>query len=347
MELSIKTPRRAIAGDWIATSLLLIGFAAHPAAACGESVASEPIVITHDGQHVRNLIITASNGPGILIDGHADVVIEDVVILHGAGPGIEVTGARNTTIRNADILFTSAPVSGPNPSADANNIDCFDSPGLEVTNVRLTRGSTGIYLHRCPDSRLRQIEGHDQRGPFPRGQLVQWNASDRGVLSDFSTENSIEHSWTEDNVNVYRSRNVVIRRGLVDGNNSPSGDGILIDEESGHVLVERVDAVRQGNGCFGVFGGGGFDVTFRDTRCSDTLCQLPRGNPLSRSLGWAIDPESIAGNLNIIRGAYQRLCNPENRLWDEKMLRQHSLAEAAFTPRAPQRVTLCRYAYPR
>lgn len=49
---------------------------------------------------------------------------------------------------------------------------------------------------------------------------MQWNASDNGVLEDFSVENPPE-SWPEDNVNVYKSLSATIRRGLVDGNNSP------------------------------------------------------------------------------------------------------------------------------
>jgi hypothetical protein len=46
-------------------------------------------------------------------------------------------------------------------------------------------------MNLCPHSRLSMIEGHDQRGPFPRGQLVQWNTSSDGLLEDFSNETSL------------------------------------------------------------------------------------------------------------------------------------------------------------
>jgi hypothetical protein len=192
---------------------------------------------------------------------------------------------------------------------------------------------------------LSLIEGHDQRGPFPRGQLVQWNNSNDGMLTDFSSENFLFRSWTEDNVNVYQTTGVTIRRGLLDGNNSPSGDAVMVDEASGNVTVQDVDAVHQGNGCFGIYGGGGHDVSFINTRCRDTRCTLPRGKPLSGSLAWAIDPKSISGNLNIVNASYFHLCNPANIVWDATKLTVNDIKRRNFTARRPLRVKLCRYGY--
>ncbi len=330
----------------IAVSLACIaGLPASAAPVCPIYTPSGPVTVTHDNQVISALDITSTDGPGITVSGFSGVVIDHVTIHHNGGPGIAVASAPGLTIRNADIVFDGAPAAGANPSAGDNNIDCLSSPGLTVRNVRLTRGSSGIYLNRCSGSTLSFVEGHDQRGPFPRGQLVQWDNADHGTLSNFSDENSLAYSWTEDNVNVYQSQYVTIRNGLVDTNNSPSGDGVIADNLSGHVLVQNVDAVHQSNGCFGIYGGGEHDVTFQHTRCADTVCTLPRGAPLSGSLAWAVDPAAIAGDLNIESSRYENLCNPSNIVWDASRLTIRQITAAPFTPRAPLRVKLCKYAY--
>ncbi len=318
---------------------------ARGAPVCPTYTPSGPVTVTHDHQIIRALDITSTNGPGITVAGFSGVVIDHVTIHHNGGPGIAVAFAPSLTILNADIVFDGAPASGANPSAADNNIDCLSSPGLTVGHVRLTRGSSGIYLSRCSGSTLSFIEGHDQRGPFPRGQLVQWDNADHGTLTDFSDENSLANSWTEDNVNVYQSQYVTIRNGLVDTNNSPSGDGVIADNSSSHVLVQNVDAVHQSNGCFGIYGGGEDDVTFEHTRCADTICMLPRGAPLSGSLAWAVDPTAVTGGLNIEASRYENLCNPSNIVWDADKLTIDQISPAHFTPRAPLRVKLCSYAY--
>jgi hypothetical protein len=314
-------------------------------ASCPTYGTSGPIAVTRNSQHIENLVITSTNGPAIQINGFSGVAINNVVIHHNGGPGIALAFAPGTTISNADIIFDGAPPAGANPSTNDNNIDCLKSDRLTVANVRLTRGSTGIYLNQCPHSTLTSIEGHDQRGPFPRGQLVQWDNSNHGTLTNFSDENDVATSWTEDNVNIYQTQHIRISNGLVDTNNSPSGDGIIADNASGDVLVENVDAVHQSNGCFAAYGGGEFHVTFRHTRCRDTVCTLPRGNPASGSLAWALDPAAKTGALNIERSVYANLCNPGNLVYDADKASILQLKSANFTPMPPLRVTLCQYGY--
>jgi hypothetical protein len=308
---------------------------------------SGPITVTRNGQVIENLVITSTDGPAIQINGFSGVNINNVVIHHNGGQGITLAFAPSATISNADIIFDGAPPVGADPSTNDNNIDCLKSDGLTVSNVRLTKGSSGIYLNQCRGSTLSGIEGHDQRGPFPRGQLVQWDNSNHGTLTDFSDENSLVTSWTEDNVNIYQSRHIRISDGLVDTNNSPSGDGVIADNLSGDVLVGNVDAIHQGNGCFAAYGGGEFNVTFRATRCRDNYCTLPRGNPLSGSLAWGLDPKAIKGKLNIERSVYANLCNPDNIVFDASRATILQLRPRDFTPRPPLRVQLCQYGYQR
>lgn len=302
-------------------------------------VDSGPVVATADGQVIEGLYIRATDGPGISIEGHSSVVVRNVRIEHNNGPGIEIIDADDTRIEGVSIDNLSAPPSGPNPSDEPLNIDCFESARLVVTDVRLTRGASGIYLLECPDATLSFVEGHDFRGPFPRGQLVQWNNSDRGLLEDFSVENPIDTSWPEDNVNIYQSADVTVRRGLVDGNNSPSGVGVIFDGETGSGTVEDVDAVHMGNGCFSDIAG--LDgVVFRRTRCRDNLCtDQGRGEPLSNALMWC--GQEGHTEIRLEESTWFSACNPDNLVWPDESFAVIDLVEADFVPRDPIRVDLC------
>ena len=296
---------------------------------------SGPVQVTEDGQVIEDLRITSTNGPGIVVKKHSDVVIRNVEIRHAGGPGIDFSSAPNLLIEDVSIVHTGAPVSGPNSSPNLINIQGAFSPNVVIRRVRLTRGSAGIYLLESDDAHLSFIEGYDFRGPFPRGQLVQFNKSDNCVLEDFSSSNPADTSWSEDNVSVYQSSNCVVRRGLVDGNNSPSGVGIMVEQSNGinsNALVEDVDAVQQGNGCFSAYPGR--SVTFRRTRCGANICtDQGRGVPLSGGLAWAGGPGSWG--LRIEDSSYFALC--DGTVWDRSRFLVIELEEKNFEPRKPIR----------
>lgn len=294
-----------------------------------ELVASEPVTASADGQVIENLRISADGEPAIRVDGFSGVVIRNVEIEHTGSRGIHFANADDITIENVSIEHVGAPETGPNPSDGANNIECYSSERPIIRNARLTRGSSGIYLVECPGSELRFIEGHDFRGPFPRGQLVQWNRSSDGLLEDFSVVQP-PGSWPEDNVNVYQSTNVVIRRGHIDGNNSPSGVGVIFDGDTGAGLVEDVDAIRMGNGCFSAYAGADGSI-FRRTRCRENICEdQGRGLPSSNALMWAGNP--TGGGFRIESSAHWASCNG-NILWPSDSFVVAELDEIDFTMR--------------
>jgi len=300
---------------------------------------SGPITTGMDGQVIENLRIVSTSGPAIKVDGHAKVVIRNVQILHEDGPGIAITGGSDDIlIEDVSIEHTGAPDAGKNPSAELNNIQCYGSSHPTIRRARLSRGSSGVYLVECPSSELSFLEGHDFRGPFPRGQLVQWDKSSDGVLEDFSVINPAG-SWPEDNVNVYQSTNVEIRRGFIDGNNSPSGIGVIFDGGFSTGLVEDVDAVHMGNGCFSDYAGGP-GVIFRRTRCRDNICtDQGRGLPSSNALMWC--GNTMHSNLRIEESTYFNACNPGNIVWPANSFEAVELNDAAFTPRAPIELDFC------
>jgi len=297
---------------------------------------SGPITVSQDGQVIEKLRVTSTSGPAIALSGHADVVIRDVEILHDGGPGIEFNNATNLLIERVHVQHTGAPATGPNSSDGRVNIVGYGTTGLVIRHVKLERGSSGIYLIQSPGAKLSYIEGHDFRGPFPRGQLVQFDKSPDGLLEDFSCINPPASSWPEDNVSVYRSSNVTVRRGLLSGNNSPTGVGVMFelsDGTSSGGLAEDVDTVDQGNGSFS--GYPAKDVVFRRTRARDNHCagQAGRPAPSSNSLVWAGSPDS--SNLTLEDSRYFNLCNPGNTVWDKSVFSKVEISEEDFTPRAP------------
>ena len=292
---------------------------------------SSPITVTQNGQVIENVRIHAVNEPAIKINNLSNVVIRNVEITHKGGRGIECTGADGLSIENVSITNVSS--GSPLPSENESNIECEFSSGITIKNAHLRGGSSGIYLLESPNAHLSFIEGYNFRGPIPRGQLVQFNSSPSCILEDFSAINDPNPavSWPEDNVSVYRSDNCVIQRGLLDGNNSETGVGVMF-EHSDNGLVEDVDTVRQGNGSFFAYPGN--DITFRRTRARDNVCvNQGRGAPSSGALVWGGEPSSTA--LRIQDSRYFNLCNSGNRVWDFSRFDIVEEISEDFQPRKP------------
>jgi hypothetical protein len=312
-----------------------------PSGASCALVASGPVRASADGQVIENLRITAKGTAGIEVSGHKNVVIRNCEILHENGPGISFDGADGLHIDGVRVVRSNAPAVGPLSDSDNVNIQGLSSSGVVIENVRVERGSSGVYLLECPSPIVRKIEGHDFRGPFPRGQLAQFDKCSAPLLEDFSSENPVASSWPEDNVSVYQSPNATVRRGVLIGNNSVAGVGVMMEATGGvgtGGLIEDVDAVDMGNGSFSAYPSS--NVTFRRVRSRDGHCvsQAGRGQSLSNSLIFAGSPES--SNLRLEQASYAHHCN-DNIVWSDTAFSLIDVTEQDFVARAPIRVSLC------
>lgn len=263
---------------------------------------SEPIFASHDGQMIERLEIRSrGTEPGIVIRGLRDVVVRDVLVHHTLGPGILADDADGLVIQNVRIVNDAAPPAGPHIGENAtnrSNILIRSSDDVQIERVALERGSSGIYLLDSHRARLRKIEGSDFRGPFPRGQLVQFDKCRAPELDGFSVVNPGSTSWSEDGINAYGSTDPVIRNGYIEGVNSPSGIGVLIENGEGGSggLVENVDVRFWANGAF-MAAEASKGVTFRNIGAFDGLAPaavstsagLPGadGQPLPTLEAWA------------------------------------------------------------
>ena len=219
-------------------------------------------------------------------------------------------GASNVTIENCEIINSSPPTgNGPETSDGIININAYNSPNLTVDHVTLRDGSSGMYLLESPGAMISNVEGYNFHGPFPRGQFVQFDKSGNSSLTNFYVYNDPAHSHTEDNVSAYYSPNVTISNGLIDGNNSPSGVGVMFEGDSGGGKVDHVDAVHMGNGAFSSYSN---NVSFDYTRSFDNIAtDQGRGLPLSNALIW----NTSGDNVTVDHSTYTNPGNPGNIAW--------------------------------
>jgi Right handed beta helix region len=302
---------------------------------------SSPVTSHADGQVIEKLDIEAMFGHGVTVL-HRGVTVRNCRIRYAGGHGVYATDATGLVLQDLEIDHVGAPPSGEGPSQDRNCVNLESSPNTMITRVKASRGASNIYAVNSEGTRMRFLELRDARGPMPRGQNVQFNRSPNSILEDFSAENG-PTSWTEDNVSVFQSDRCVVRRGLVSYNNSPSGDGVMI-EGSFDCVVEDIDAVQQGNGAFAAVpvdetGCGG--CTFRRCRTRQTY-NTPRDGraaPTSKGLSIYTLISPGAPKHNIIDCHYDALANPRNLIWDVRAVNAGwSFTRQAFTSRTPLRL---------
>eukprot|EP00662_Eupelagonemidae_sp_cell21_P035018 gene35018-36794_t len=272
---------------------LLLLPAAAAAAAC-QLTESGPVTAKTDGQVIEYLSITTNaTTPGIMVQGRKNVVIRNCRIQHHAqtaypyGNGIYFTKADNLTI---------------------DHVDLSTCPGATVSQF--------VAEH---------FVAENMRGPYPRGQCFQCTNSDNVVVEDFYCRND-NTSWTEDNLSLFRSSNVTVRRGLIDGNDAPNGVGVMFeqDDPTKHGgLCEDVDAVHMGDGCFSTYGGKG--IRFVRARCRDNHCA-----------GWAGRDKPASGGVNSSGIRIEQSSYYAAWAFVEK-----DLSEVDFALRSPVSVSFC------
>ncbi|TIM50336.1 MAG: hypothetical protein E5Y56_03695 [Mesorhizobium sp.] len=288
-----------------------------------------PIQSEYDGQVIENLDIYVTNGDAVTIT-HDNVILRNVRIHHAEGDGVSVSGATGVTIENTEVINADPPAGiDAETSPDIINIRAENAANLTVQNTTVREGSTGIYLVDSPGANLSHVDGYDFHGPFPRGQFVQFNNSGNSSLTDFYAVNDAANSHPEDIVSVYGSPNTTISNGVIDGNNSVTGVGVMFENGSTGGRVQNVDAIHQGNGAFSSYAS---DVTFDDTRSFDGInADQGRGASSSNGLIWNVS----SGGVSVLNSSYTNAGNPNNIIWDKsKAVVADVHEDAAATPMA-------------
>ncbi len=294
----------------------------------GLTTSTTPIRTTHDGQVIENLDLWVSDGDAIRVE-HDNVVIRNVTIHHADGHGIVVEDSSGVTVENSLIVNSDPPDGNQGLSGEATGIHVVNSPGFTASHVTLRDSGTGIYLGQSPGATLSHIEGHDFHGLYPSGQFVQFFHSPDGSLTNFSVTNDPNNSHVEDNVSIIGSQNVTIAHGVIDGNTSPSGVGVMFEGDSQGGRVEDVDVIHMGNGGFSSYSD---DVTFIDTRSFDNIAEdQGRGDPMSNAVIWNASGDDVS----IQDSTYTNPAVANNIAWGPSSSGADVAAAPSATPMTP------------
>lgn len=276
-----------------------------------ELQSSDPIKVeSRDDAVIENLYInTNGSEPGISVIDSSNVIIRNVHIVHTgaqqcrpwqdcaktmpvvaeAGVGLSFKNCPNITIQQVKIELKR--VSNPHANGTINakcgdtycgpfpitmafsyNMEGHNSPFATIKDVSLKGGSSGLWTKNCSDILISHVKVENVHGPYPRGQCFQLARSERTTIEDFYCHVDNDIGYTEDAISIWETTQAIIRRGLIDGGNAPTGVGVMF-ERGHHGICEDVDITHHGKGAFSNYGSD--DVKFLRTRARDNHALYP------------------------------------------------------------------------
>ena len=148
---------------------------------------------------VSGSLPTSEGSAAIYCEDSMDVTIREVRVQHGQqGTGILFVRCHRLRIERVEVVANGIAV--PNSMCahrwkDCDNIHGMASEHVSMREVQVMGGSSGIELHLCTFAKLYRIVAFELRGPFPRGQAVQFSRSPHSSLLDFYAKNTADRSW--------------------------------------------------------------------------------------------------------------------------------------------------------
>ncbi len=272
-----------------------------------------PIQAAQNGQIIKDKIIYAGVGEdcGIDVNNLDDIRIENITIFH-ANKGICIENSDNVFIKNVRLINLAAPNTGPHCVRQGNELkpeECWGtrnssadkrlgiflnkSNNTTIEDVYTAQASSGIYAFSSPNTHISKIRCFDSRGPFPRGQCVQFNNSNDSSVSTFYAKAYLDQSHSEDTFNAYESDRIKFESGLIDGNYSINGVGLIADSGSDDVVVHDVDIIHTSVSGVSVYANKTKGKNFKASkiRVKDTQCYSRKGaSPSSGGLILAAQP---------------------------------------------------------
>lgn len=192
------------------------------------------VTTSTNGQVISDAIIEA-NGTAITV-AHNNVTIKNCKIVYNCSGqstayGIYASGKSGLTVIDCEIINMGIPMRGEAGSTTQSCVRMDNGGDLTIARVTVRGGSTGVQLVGITNSDISFLEGHDIRGPQPRGSVIQW-ASCLGTHTavDMSSEVMPGTSHPEDSFSVFKTPNVTMERIKAPlGTDGPSGRGLVIE----------------------------------------------------------------------------------------------------------------------
>ncbi len=189
----------------------------------------------------------------ITLNGASNMTISDLAISNPNGHAIQLSNCSNLTIERC-FLHNST----------GNGIDLYNCTNITIINNRFDSISTGVYALESQQIKVTYNDSKNVLGPFPRGQMVQFNKVHGGgnQINFNVSENIIGESYPEDAINVYESIGLatdpiqIYGNWIRGGGPSAAGGGIMTGDNGSSYIIAK-DNILVDPGQYGIAIAGG------------------------------------------------------------------------------------------
>jgi hypothetical protein len=210
------------------------------------------------GQIIEGVRIRGALGACIVIaDGSTEIVIRNSELIDCGGPGIDIMASQGVRIESVRIVNTTGPA-----------VALSDVQNAEVRDSYFERNASALYAHQSSGVQFKRNFVRNVKGPFPRGQMVQFDkvvGAGNSVLCNVVV-NEPGLSAPEDAINMFRTNGTpespvqISFNKIIGGGPSESGGGILAGDYGGkHITIS--DNVLIDPGQYGIAIAGGEHIT--------------------------------------------------------------------------------------
>ncbi|WP_317127853.1 right-handed parallel beta-helix repeat-containing protein [Mucilaginibacter terrenus] len=170
------------------------------------------------------------------LSGINSKVISDLDITGDTSNCISLNQCSNITIQNCR-LRNSAKI----------GINILNCKNIKIINCYFEQVATGVYVFKSQQVNVRQNQFKNMQGPFPRGQMVQFDevTGAGNKISDNIGENLPGKSLPEDAINLYKTTGTatspveVIGNRIRGGGPSKTGGGIMLGDNGGGFSIAK------------------------------------------------------------------------------------------------------------
>jgi nitrous oxidase accessory protein NosD len=247
----------------------------------------------------------------LVIDGKADLTISGLDIANPKGNGITIRNSKRIRIENCKI-----------GQCNGEAVNIYACDGVTVSGNRFEAVSTGVYA--LESRRIEVIRNRclDVRGPFPRGQLAQFDKVTGGGnrINQNVALNVLGKSSPEDVINIYKSSGTpddpiqVIGNKIRGGGPSDSGGGIMTGDGGGAYIVVRGNILVD-PGQYGIAIAGGHHIQILGNKV------FGKGQPFTNVGIYVWNQSKAPSDGHTVKGNQVRWFNKagiENPCWDAK-----------------------------
>ena len=191
---------------------------------------------------------------------------QDVTISGCDLAGIYLTECERVTIRDC-ILHDSV----------RNGVEIMRSKQVRIEGCRIENVSSAVYAQESQNIKVIGIFARNVKGPFPRGQMVQFNqvTGNDNLIKGNHAINDCGQSNPEDVISLVQSHGTADSPILIEGNyligdtafgskdKSPSGSGIMLGDGGGSFQICRSNTILSA-GQVGIGVAGGESIVVED-----------------------------------------------------------------------------------